>query len=166
MKEIAKKEKWKIFFDFIITPCDNGNRFPLKNRISNLQIKKAYKLQFLPFVTRAGNPRLYKNDGLCYRKLGKSSLFINNDGYVFPNMGVRINIGNLKRDALRDIWLNSRKLNQLRNLKLEDFECSQCKYLFNCRWDPGLALVEHDNLFKTPKEYCRFTKFIAAQKIS
>ena len=121
-------------------------------------------MNLLPFIDKNKKLKHYRVEDLCVTNLGKNQIFVSSKGEVFPSIKLRIKIGDLRKDSLCDIWHNSKKLNWLRNLSVSDFECSKCKYLLNCCWNPGLALVEHDDLFKKPKEFCRFTKFIADQE--
>ncbi len=165
IKEMAKKEKWKTSFDFIIRPRDDGYKGPIKTRISDEQITKAIHLGPLPYLTKGGNLRKYKKSDLFISNIARNHVFISNEGYVFPNIRLRLNCGNLRKDTLKSIWFNSKRLNSLRQLKLEDFECTKCKLYLNCCWEPGLSLLEHNDLFKKPKELCRFMKHITGQKI-
>ena len=165
MKEISKKNRWKIMFDFLIRPRDDGYKTPLKTRVTDSQIKQAIKLRLLPFVTKQGNLRHGKKKNLCVSNIGRIHIYVSHEGNVFPNIGSRIGIGNIKNERLGDIWQNSKKLSWLRNLTISGFECSKCSYLLNCCWDPGLALQEHQDFFKRPKESCRFMRHIVAAGI-
>ncbi len=162
MKDMAKKRKWEILFDFIIRPMDSGSKKPLKHRVTDNQIKNAYNLNLLPFVNKNRKLKHYNKRDICVGNIGRTHIFISSEGGVFPDITLRTKIGDLRKNSIYDIWYNSKKLNWLRNLNLSDFECSKCKYLLNCSWITGLALAEHHDLFKRPKEYCRFIKYIVS----
>lgn len=162
LRDTAKIKKWKINFDFIIRPYESGSlKAPLRHRITDAQIRKAYALDLLPFINKNKKLKLYDKETLCINNIGRTHIFISSEGKVFPDVTIRIKIGNLKKDSLYFIWNNSKKINWLRDLTLSDFECSKCKYLLRCCCEPGLALAEHNDLFKRPKELCRFIKHIA-----
>ena len=43
----------------------------------------------------------------CIDNMGKSHIFISNDGAVFPSVEIRINVGHVKKDNIKNIWLFS-----------------------------------------------------------
>lgn len=53
------------------------------------------------------------------------------DGNVIPCPFLRVSAGNVNKENLKDIWLNSEVFNKLRNRKAFD-KCGECKYLSYC----------------------------------
>ncbi|MFA5146256.1 MAG: radical SAM protein [Candidatus Omnitrophota bacterium] len=163
IREMAKRRRWKVVMDFLIRPNESGSKVPTGYRVKDGQMREAYSLGLLPYMDRNKRLRHYSKKRLYATRMGRGHIFISSDGKVYPGINMRVEVGDLRRDSLSDIWDKSEKLNWLRGLSLSDFECSGCKYLLNCCWDPGLALAEHGDLFKRPKEFCRFTKLIAGK---
>lgn len=67
---------------------------------------------------------------------------INSKGDVYPCIGAPIFSGNILSHSFLDIWKNSKELNQIRNLKKEDFKtCQNCDLLTFCSRSSGSAYV-------------------------
>lgn len=72
----------------------------------------------------------------------KSVCGISYSGEVFPCIGAPVPSGNLNHKAFSDIWKNSPVLNQIRNLKSEDFkECQTCEHIEFCGRSSGSIYV-------------------------
>lgn len=158
LRRMARRRRLKILFDFIVRPMHDGAAKPLKNRISDSQLKVAVKEGLLPFFTAAGFRLKQKEDQLCVKNIGKSHLYISHDGYIYPSQHLMIRLARYREGALRDVWFRSGRLRKLRDLRLDDFECSRCELCFNCCWEPGMAMLEHGSMYERPKEFCRLMK--------
>jgi len=63
---------------------------------------------------------------------GRIYLAIQPDGIVTPCVFMPIKIGNLRKDNLRDIWLNNSVVNDLRNKDMLKPPCGECEYRYIC----------------------------------
>jgi len=61
------------------------------------------------------------------------------DGRVYPCVGVTVEIGDLRRERLKDIWRSSGVLQQLRNRRHVKGKCGRCEYKFVCSGCRGAA---------------------------
>lgn len=61
------------------------------------------------------------------------------NGRVFPCVGVPVEIGDLRRERLKDIWQTSSVLKALRNRRDIKGKCGRCEYKFVCAGCRGLA---------------------------
>ncbi len=63
-----------------------------------------------------------------YRKcnVGRNTIHINNNGVVYPCPGFALEIGNIYKNSYKEIWEESINLNMLRNVKVEELDCSHC----------------------------------------
>lgn len=157
MKTLAKAEGWNFSYDFVLYPRDNGSLEPLYHRITGEQlgcaVRKGWVRQsnfIVPKSRYAGTTRILD--------LATVSCRVSPSAQVFPSGTVRLEIGNLRRDSFRDIWLKSPEVHDLRKLKTDDFECSRCRLYQHCSWDIGLAFAEHGSVTATPDEWCRFVR--------
>lgn len=63
-------------------------------------------------------------------------------GEVFPCIGAPVPSGNLLNKTFKEIWTTSPVLNQIRNLKREDFkECLSCEHIEFCNRSSGSTYV-------------------------
>lgn len=150
----AKENKWRFSHDPTIYPSYGGSKSPVSNRIMGEGLKF-----FRDRCLGAG----YKTASSKWNELSAFYLanlhcYISADGRVFPHATIRMESGDLKRQSFKDIWENSPNLKYLRNLKIDDFACSQCDHFLNCQWSLGLALSEHGKITAKPREYCRIMK--------
>ncbi len=160
LKEAAERDGTEIFTDPIIRPHESGSKEILKYRITDEQVNKAFGTVLAPAkcILKKIKSSETGESGLCVHNIGKSHVYISSTGEVFPDIGLGVKIGDLKRETLCDVWYDSEQLARLRNQKLSDFECSSCEHVYTCRWDQGLSLAEYGDMYKRPEEFCRFTK--------
>jgi len=158
LRRMAARRRLRILFDFIVRPMHDGGAGPLKNRISGPQLREAAREGLPPFFTAKSFRTKKRPDRLCVRNIGKSHLYISHDGYIYPSQDIMIRLARYREGALRDVWFNSGRLRGLRELRLDDFECSRCELCLHCCWEPGMALLEHGSMYKRPKEFCRLMR--------
>ena len=155
---MARREKWNLEVDYCISPRYDGSRSPLICRITAEQLKqvapelKSQRESYHKIITSRASqyPYLFL--------LGSHSFYISAQGEVFLSCTSRIKIGSLRQDSFKDIWMHSAQIKNIRRLKLNDFQCSGCKHLLYCCWDPGLAWLEHGDFTASPREICRLTE--------
>lgn len=163
LKKIAKRNHWNILFDFVISPTVLGCDSPLSLRATNEQLRIAVREGLLSWNKdlNGKNEQEERYDiGLEYR----NQAHLSSAGKVYPSVKMRVEVGDLRRDTFHNIWRNSQKLNWLRSLKREEFECFSCKWYNKCCWKPGLAFLEHRNFKIAPKEICRINNILQSQK--
>lgn len=79
---------------------------------------------------------------------GFSNICINYDGHVWPCNSLLLNLGNITKNSLVDIWNNSQELKKWRQLSVEPIEaCKDCSLKNVCLRCPGMALLEDSNLY-------------------
>ncbi|MBI2859522.1 MAG: radical SAM protein [Chloroflexi bacterium] len=61
------------------------------------------------------------------------------NGTVYPCVGVALEIGDLRRERLKDIWRNSDVLKRMRNRREVKGKCGRCEYKFVCSGCRGMA---------------------------
>ena len=67
---------------------------------------------------------------------------ISSTGDVYPCIGASLSSGNIRNQPFAKIWKSSKKLNRIRNLKLEDFKtCQPCPHRPYCRRSSGFVFT-------------------------
>ena len=93
--------------------------------------------------------------------LGFSFIHIESNGNVHPcSIMTEPVLGNIKNERIKTIWLNSPKIQQIRDLKkmrLKDVHCDKesCPYATNC--SPGCRAISqrlHNSLYDTDPYWC------------
>jgi len=78
--------------------------------------------------------------------MGEAHLTILADGTVLPCRRLPLPVGRVPQQALADIWLNSKLLNQLRNQKRYR-KCGLCAYADHCMGCPAVAFGQTGDPF-------------------
>ncbi|MFH1228781.1 MAG: radical SAM protein [Planctomycetota bacterium] len=146
--------------DPIITPCDNGQKNPIKYRLDDGQLGKIYQSEsanLWPPGNGAGN---YAG---C--SLGKSHCAISAYGDVYPCIQLPLAAGNINEQSFGKIWRYSRQLKEIREYSIEKVaDCKKCAKKIYCRRCPGLAFVENGDMFSASSEACRHAGMISRLK--
>ena len=88
--------------------------------------------------------------GFC--NAGISTLNISPDGEIQPCSRVRINLGNVLTDNLKEIWKDSPALKALRDRERLKGTCGKCEYKYVCGGCRANAYAEHsDYLMEDPR---------------
>jgi radical SAM protein with 4Fe4S-binding SPASM domain len=78
------------------------------------------------------------------------------NGNLYPCIGAPVYSGNLIEQSFEEIWKNSSVLNNIRNLKSEDFKtCNSCNLLEYCGRSSGGAYVNTGNYTGKNPEDCQ-----------
>lgn len=157
LKKIAKQNGWKINFDFIVFPCFLGGKAPVSCRVTDEQLRAAFKNRLLKWGRGLAKLKTHK----ALFDIGYSNwneLHISSNGKAYPSVLLRLEIGDLRKDTLHNIWHNSPRLKWLRSLKKEDFACFHCQWYNNCCWRAEMAFLEERNLRTIPREICRINR--------
>ncbi len=83
----------------------------------------------------------------CHAGISYFSLRPNGD--VYPCTFLPINVGNIREKNLKDIWRNSKTLNQLRNRQLLRGACGKCKFRETCGGCRGRAFTCTDDFLES-----------------
>src|SRR6185369_10102797 len=76
---------------------------------------------------------------------GHTSVYVSPYGEVFPCVQFPVNCGNVREQALNEIWYHSEQMNRVRSIRVKDLHtCSGCDHLSGCTRCPGLAYMEGD----------------------
>jgi radical SAM protein with 4Fe4S-binding SPASM domain len=70
---------------------------------------------------------------------GLTGCAIQSNGMVLPCTGARVELGDLRRERLKDIWRNSPLLEELRDRRRLQGKCGRCEYKFICGGCKGAA---------------------------
>lgn len=154
LKAKVKKKGWNFDYSFCVYPTVERDPRPLNYRTTQRQLVEAKRKGFI-------NPShfsLKAEEDLAFYNMGRTVAQISSSGKVYPFPLLRIEVGDLRKDSFHNIWTNSDNLKWLRKLKIEDFKCFRCEYRYNCRWDPGVAYLEHGDLTCSPEGICRIMK--------
>lgn len=138
---LAKSLGCDFLFDIGIAPRNDGTKDNLIHRLGKDQLKQFFLANQIPL--HRINP---KESIMC--QAGLNNLMLSPQLDVFPCVGLRIPLGNLRQKSLREIWENSERLNSFRHLALKDFpQCQSCSNLTTCYRCPGLAYTEGEGFF-------------------
>ncbi len=97
--------------------------------------------------------------------MARTTAYIDSCGYVLPCSVIDIPAGNVRETPFEEIWKNSDLFKKIREFKIRDFECSRCENFPACKPCPGLAYLEHGDIFSAPREICRIVSlFIKKQE--
>lgn len=156
---LADKFGFKKGFDPLITISNDGNKKPLKYRLTSGQLRKLLnnkKLELSPEIN--GNESI-NLDFIC--GAGRNTFAVNPYGDVLPCLQLPTSLGNLKSKRFKDIWGNSKWLKWWRELTMKDVRiCSECSLLNWCNRCPGLAFLEDGDLMGPSKIACQTAKII------
>lgn len=130
----AKKHKIHAGDDYVLIAKYNHETENLRNRLSMNEVnelinkKIEYNIKYLEQIEREAEEKknISANDIVC--NVCYSSICIAENGNVYPCAGWQDYIvGNVKEKSLKEIWINSKKINYLRSLRKRDFpKCVQC----------------------------------------
>ena len=89
---------------------------------------------------------------------GFSSLIVNADGSVFPCRRLPINVGNILKNSIFEIWYGSAVMKDLRNRKKID-KCGNCKFLDKCGGCRAIAFAHFgDYMAADPQCWRNYSK--------
>ncbi len=107
---------------------------------------------FTPFVPELETWNQYKLEA---RSLGITEgctccteyIQMNYDGQIFPCSFLRLDLGNILKDGLKNIWENNEMVLKFRKRYIEEGKCKDCKYLKVCGGCRARAYNETGNPF-------------------
>ena len=157
--ELAEKFGLKKGFDPLITVSNDGNKKPLKYRLTSKQLRKLLNSKKLELSPEMNGNESANLDFIC--GAGRNTFAVNPYGDVLPCLQLPVFLGDLKSKRFKDIWKNSKWLKWWRGLTMKDVKvCSKCSLLNWCNRCPGLALLEDGDLMGPSKIACQTAKII------
>lgn len=145
----------------LLVPQEGGGTKPFKLRLTDEHLTKLpVPWERVINVEAHFDPKIYmpNQQDVSWCPMGRSTCFIESTGEVYPCYAVERSAGNIRRERFGEIWKNSPVFKEIRDYRLQDFECSGCELLPECLPCPGLAYSEHGEIFSSPKEKCRIVK--------
>lgn len=136
-------------YDITVTPKDDGCMLPLRHRLSDEDLLWLFRQEITEW-----KPRQLEGEGhMCLS--GLNHICINPYGVVSPCVQIKTPAGNLRVQALQEVWQESPTLQRMRSVTWSDFEvCNACKYRDFCVYCMGIALLEEGDLVKPPSVAC------------
>lgn len=107
---------------------------------------------FIPFIP---NIEYWKENKTKARELGITEgctccteyIQMNYDGQIFPCSFLRMDLGNILTDGLKDIWEKNATVKKFRNRYIEEGKCKDCSYTKICGGCRARAFNETGNPF-------------------
>lgn len=167
VRNYCAKNGFLFAFDALITPGDAGGFEPLSCRLDDAALLSLPgPKENLSYLERESRPGEFAPDRpiTSWCTMGRGMGIVTATGDVWPCPRVNLIAGNIHEQSLTDIWLNSPVLRNIRDIRVADLECGACEHLPHCRPCPGVALLEHGDLFRTPAEICRITRAFLNKK--
>ncbi len=156
MKRLAKELDAIPRFSIYITARNDGDTTPFQYRLTDDQIKEVYQ-QFTYDEIEPEKICIERKKGTpC--GAGTITCSINPSGKVTPCVQLLVEMGDLKEQAFREIWWESKELLRLRNLYVSDLICKDCELLPYCKICIGQTLLEDGSLTGCCKESYRLSK--------
>lgn len=180
IKEYADKNKIGFAFDPIITKKVNGDKAPIELRLTKTEINEIYDNNtfteiIFPFLKNNTdiipvNTKLVSNShttNLPICGAGTAMLFVTAYGDVYPCVALPINVGNIRKNALSDIWNNSQVLKETQSIYNGKFiKCISCDKLENCMRCPGIFYSDTGNIFEPSPASCLIAEYSTKSKLN
>ncbi|MFH0790395.1 MAG: radical SAM protein [Candidatus Omnitrophota bacterium] len=146
----------------LICPTDDGNRSPLRYRLTDSQLKDYFKQEskeIKAMGTEVPFKEIQPNEPLC--GAGLSLCNITPNGQVNPCVQIRLKKNNnLKDDSLANILNKCREMNEFRGLVMSDRkDCLGCEFARFCFGCPGISKLEKGSFVAKLPEACRQARF-------
>lgn len=160
VRELCAAKGFSFRYGALVTPGNTGGRRPLDcrmdaSRFCRMPAPTGGDGPPRPQAIRPPDARQPLSD---WCPMGCGLGFISATGDVLPCLLVHRAAGNVREAPLDAIWEQSDALISLRHLRIGDFECGSCELFSKCRPCPGVALLEHGDLFRRPREMCRIAQ--------
>lgn len=147
LKKLAKNLGVDIQFNTVITARNNGDKSTFNLRLPKKELDVVLSD---PEISPQSKHAIHIQDNLncipCDTVFNGGS--IDPDGNVYVCNQLRIKGGNILQNSFKDIWKNSEKFQELRNIRLKHlYKCRECDLFSYCTRCPGLALLEDNDLY-------------------
>ena len=145
-----------------ITPKKDGDLTPLKMKVHDEESARV-KDTIDRLIAKNGTNQKKHTNKLC--GAGDRSISISPYGKVYPCNLLPLCIGDVLTDSLDNIWKNSEMLRWWRSNKIREKKqgCGDCKYLEQCVFCPGEAMLRTGNPLQKYDAACQKTKLAIAR---
>lgn len=152
LKRLAEKEGFGISFDPVIAPANDGEKAPLKYRLTGPRLASALKL-IPPEPGLSASEANGAWDFLC--GAGRNVCAVAPAGDLYPCLQLPVKLGNLTRQKFSYLWMNAAWLKKWRRAGLRDLKvCRDCELAEYCSRCPGISLLETGDLFAPNSPAC------------
>lgn len=136
----CEKNDINLKFDYIIFP-----KRQYGSELNEFYLSKENLKEVIKFDDHQ-HKKIFNNENNRYIcSSTRTSLFIDSNGDVFPCLNLDINIGNIKKNSLFEIW-NNKKLKFIQNLKKSSNKCLLCNKNKYCQKCIGLSFRENGEI--------------------
>jgi radical SAM protein with 4Fe4S-binding SPASM domain len=161
--------KWDVKqqFNSVLIPCRDGSEEPLQYRLPEELLRRLPRpWETFTYELGDGNPADFTPDRPidAWCSMARSTGYLDSKGNILPCAVIDIPAGNVRERPFGEIWADSPVFKKIRGLKMGEFECSDCRHFPVCKPCPGLAYMEHGNLFTAPREICRIVEQFLGKK--
>jgi len=149
---------WKRTVGFLpISPCDDGNKRPLRYRPTDRQVK-----EYMEEVIRQHRDKgvdIEWEERVGSKKLCEAgSQLCNISPYGEVNLCSKLRLkkdNSIRKHSFREIWLGHNEIKKFRNMCLGDrIECKGCKIKKYCNICPGNAFLEKGSMLAKLPDAC------------
>lgn len=152
LKDFCSKNGFEYSATPIITAKHNGDKSPLKLRLSENQLEEVFLST--DDMNKINKRHISKDDYAC--NTIRYSLSIGANGNIYPCNTFITPIGNVYEDNLKNIWNTSTQLFRIKSLKWKDLSiCSSCNKIDYCYRCPGISLLEDNNILSKSSLACQ-----------
>lgn len=143
-------------FSPMIYPANDGNEDPLKLNLYDNQLRT-----FFSFIYKKNIGTTEKRSIITglYCEYGRTGCCVSARGDLYPCVAVPISVGNLKKEAFKNIWSSAPLLRWIREKTVDDLkECKNCNLAPYCCRCCALAYWEKGDLLASATNCCRQAK--------
>ena len=150
LKRWAREEGTEFVFDYLLMRADDGSSPMDRHGLSDEEIRDFVTAHATAGREPPGAPD--PADPVC--GAGSSTLAISPCGDVFPCLGYREVVGNLRREPLATVW-RAPLLDRLHNARYDDYaQCRDCGKAAFCSRCPGWTRAECGRPFERSAVFC------------
>lgn len=159
IKAIGDQFGYPVFFDPILTPSDDAENYPLELKASDDAIRRLFESEEL----NVGNSPFERTPEQFNCSVATGTVNIDPYGYVNPCIQWRQNVGNIRKQPLKEIWENSQELESIRalNRKLPMILKELAPDSQFCSHCPGLSLVRYGDPERPEEQHLRVARIRA-----
>ncbi|MFA6449418.1 MAG: radical SAM protein [bacterium] len=154
-------------FNSVLVPCKDGSPDPLRYRLPDELIRDLPRpWETFTYNFTDGDPADFKSENTieAWCSMARSTGYLDSNGNLLPCSVLNIPAGNVRETPFGEIWSDSPVFKRIRELKISEFECSGCRHFPTCKPCPGLAYIEHGDMFAAPREICRIVEMFLGKK--
>jgi radical SAM protein with 4Fe4S-binding SPASM domain len=152
LRKLARAEGFRISFDPVITPANDGDRSALAQRLAGAGLARAVKLLSGP-AAAGGAEQAGAADFIC--GAGRNVCAVGPGGELYPCLQVQVGLGRLRGGNFASLWKKSAWLKKWRAAGVKDLKgCAGCAKAEFCSLCPGVSLLETGNLFAPNAAAC------------